>query len=207
MRAHLPAHLQLLATFLYLTGWRKGEALGLTWDRVDFRAGAVRLQPGTTKNDEGRTFPFAALSPMGNLLRRQQLDTIALERATGRAIPWVFHCNGKPLRDFRGAWRKACVAAGCAGRIPHDFRRTAVRNLERAGGPRSVAMKLTGHKTEAVYRRYAIVAEADLAAGVAKLAALHALEAQRRQEIEAARESFDTLLTQLEASSRGNGKA
>ena len=60
-----------------------------------------------------------------------------------------------------------------ATKLLHDFRRTAVRNLERAGVPRSVAMKLTGHKTEAVYRRYAIVAEADLAEGVAKLAELH----------------------------------
>ena len=59
------------------------------------------------------------------------------------------------------------------GRIPHDFRRTAVRNLERAGVPRSVAMKLTGHKTESVYRCYAIVSESDLAEGVTKLAALH----------------------------------
>ena len=63
-------------------------------------------------------------------------------------------------------------AAKLEGRIPHDFRRTAVRNLERAGVPRSVAMKLTGHRTESVYRRYAIVAEADLAEGVAKLASL-----------------------------------
>ena len=57
-------------------------------------------------------------------------------------------------------------------RIPHDFRRTAVRNLERAGVPRSVAMKLTGHKTESIYRRYAIVYEADLSEGVEKLSAL-----------------------------------
>jgi Phage integrase family len=61
--------------------------------------------------------------------------------------------------------------------IPHDFRRTAVRNLERAGVSRSVAMKLVGHKTESIYRRYAIVSQRELAEGVAKLAQLHACPA------------------------------
>ena len=79
----------------------------------------------------------------------------------GRIIPWVFHPQGKPIKDFRGA-QTACEAAGVPGRLFHDLRRTAVRNLERAGVPRSVAMLMTGHKTEAVYRRYAIVSEADL---------------------------------------------
>ena len=64
-----------------------------------------------------------------------------------------------------------------AGWIPHDFRRTAVRNLERAGVPRSAAMKMVGHKTEAIYRRYAIADENMLREGAAKLEAL--LEAQR----------------------------
>ena len=70
------------------------------------------------------------------------------------------------------ATRRASKQAGLVGMIPHDFRRSAVRRLERAGVSRSVAMQLTGHKTESVYRRYAIVAEQDLRYGVATLAAL-----------------------------------
>ncbi len=80
------------------------------------------------------------------------------------------------IRHFRRAWRTACKAAGQPHLIPHDLRRSAVRNLERAGVSRSVAMKLVGHKTEAIYRRYAIVSEADLREGTSKLSALYATE-------------------------------
>ena len=91
---------------------------------------------------------------------------------SGAHGPLVFHANGKGLRyeDYLAAWHRACDAAECRDCIPHDLRRRAVRNLERAGGPRPVAMKLTGHKTESVYRRYAIAAERDLREGVEKLA-------------------------------------
>ena len=174
---NLPPHVATLVTFLFLSGWRLGEALGLTWNQVDFRAGVVRLEPGTTKNDEGRTFPFSVLSRFEAVLRQQRELTTKVERATGQIVPLVFHRDGKPLGDLRRPWKKACKAIGLPNRIMHDFRRTAVRNLERAGVPRSVAMKLTGHKTESVYRRYAIVSEADLKEGVAKLAKLHESQA------------------------------
>ena len=63
------------------------------------------------------------------------------------------------LRDFRKAWETACEKAGHPGKLFHDFRRSAVRTLERSGVPRSTAMAMVGHKTESIYRRYAIVDE------------------------------------------------
>jgi integrase len=187
---HLPEEIRPIARFAYLTGWRRGEILVLQWRQVDFRAGVVRLEPGTTKNDEGRVFPFAILPELAELLRTQREETTTIERDTGRLIPWVFHRDGRPVSDFRGAWARACRKAGVPDKLFHDFRRTAVRNLERAGVSRSVAMKLTGHKTEAIYRRYAIVSESDLAEGVKKLAALHQEGATPRViELDEARQS------------------
>ena len=176
----LSESLRTLVHFLYLTGWRAGEALGLTWAGVDFAGGVIRLEPGVTKNREGREFPFAAFPQLAELLREQHEHTSALERKQGRIIPAVFHREGSAIRSYARAWNAACTAAGLGGRLVHDLRRTAVRNLERAGVSRSVAMKLTGHKTEAVYRRYAITSAADLSEGVAKLATLHGAPASAR---------------------------
>jgi len=96
-----------------------------------------------TKNGEARTFPFSAYPPLSELLTCQRERTVAVEKKTKQIVSHVFHRSGKPILDFRGAWQKACDAAGVRGRLVHDFRRTAGRNLERAGVPRSVAMKLT----------------------------------------------------------------
>ncbi len=159
--------------FAYLTGWRRGEIRSLTWRQVDFAAGVIRLEPGTTKNDEGRTFPFACYQRLRALLQAQWARAREIQQQTGEITPWVFYRGGRQVGDFRFAWLTACSKAGLQGRLVHDLRRTAVRNLERAGVPRSWAMKLTGHKTENVYRRYAIVSEADLAEAVNRLAALH----------------------------------
>ena len=103
--------------------------------------------------------------PFTNELR-QLFDTLWTEREAlqkaGKIVPSVFHRNGKRITSLRGAWEKACEAAGLPGRIPHNLRRSAVRNMERCGLSRSVAMQLTGHKTESVFRRYAITCEANL---------------------------------------------
>jgi integrase len=97
----------------------------------------------------------------------------------GHITPLVFFrmvANGrggkkepKPIRQFTKAWKAACVAAGCPGRIPHDLRRSAIRTFVRAGFSENVAMKLSGHLTSSVFRRYDIVSESDLINAAAAL--------------------------------------
>ena len=140
----------------------------LTLERrqLDLDAGTLRLDAGDTKNDDGRVVYLTAELEVA---LQEQIERVeALQRRLGRIVPWLFpHFHGRQRagqrrEDIRAAWTHACRAAGIPGRLPHDFRRTAVRNMERAGVPRSVAMKLTGHRTETVYRRYAIVSDAEL---------------------------------------------
>jgi len=167
---HLPLPLQRLMTFYFITGCRKQEGLTLQWRQIDFRTGTVLLDPGTTKNNEGRVFPFT--KELRELLESQRADTDKLQRQRGIVCPWVFHRDGQPIRSYDGFWRSACKKAGVPGRRVHDFRRSAVRRLEQAGVSRSVGMKLTGHKTESVYRRYAIVSKSDLEEATRRLDAL-----------------------------------
>lgn len=170
-----------VVTFSYLTGWRtRSEILPLTWDRVDFTAGVVRLDVGQSKNGDGRTFPFDVMPELRDVLGRQKLAADAFEFSHGWRPRWVFFHRdddrggaeaGSRVTAFDKQWRAACKAAGLEGKILHDFRRTAVRDLVRAGVSESVAMKLCGHKTRRVFDRYSIVNEQDLREGVAKRAA------------------------------------
>ena len=152
---NLPYYLRPPLRFAYITGWRiRSEVLPLDVSRVDLEGGCVRLEPGETKNDSGRQFPLT------NDLRavlEAQLDSVAFLRRQGVICPHVFHCpDGRRILSFYERWRAACRAAGVPGRYLHDFRRTAVRNLERAGVPRSTAMSIVGHQTQSIYTRYAI---------------------------------------------------
>lgn len=165
---HLPDELRFVVQFAYITGWRvDSEVLPLQWRQVDFRAGDVRLDAGSTKNGDGRVFPMTR--DLRALLERQRATTTEIERSTAAVCPWVFHRVGQPIRSLRGAFRAACRAAGCPGRLVHDLRRTAVRNLVRAAVPERVAMQLTGHKTRSVFERYNIVSGDDLVEAARRL--------------------------------------
>ena len=153
IRSHLPLPYQDVLDFAYYSGWRRREILGLTWGEVDLDGGVIRLAPERSKTKLSRVLPLAA--PLRDVLRRR-LTLRRLETAR------VFHWEGHPIGDWRKRWHRACRLAGLPGKHLHDCRRTAARNLIRAGVPERVAMTLTGHKTRSVFDRYNIVSEQDL---------------------------------------------
>ena len=174
---------------------RAGESLL----QVKARLGVIRLEPGETKNGKGRDFPYTILPELEALIEQQRSITDAVEKKKGEIVPWLFHRDGRQIKGFRTAWRAACKRVGLAAqaareattskalwktmskeerrgftglkRIPHDFRRTAVRNLIRAEVSQKVAMELTGHLTPSVFDRYNITDDRDRRDAVAKLAA------------------------------------
>lgn len=180
VRHHLGPELGPPIEFAYVTGWRiPSEVLPLGWRNVDMNASEVRLDPGTTKNREGRVFPMT--DDLRALLEERRRLTKTLERKLGRIIPWVFFRvvkdrdgreDVKPIRRLDRPWKAACKAAGCPGRIPHDLRRTAIRNMVRRGITESVAMKLAGHKTRSVFQRYNVTTPGDLRAAAEQLSGL-----------------------------------
>jgi len=162
-RDALPDYFKPVVTFAYYTGWRKQEILSLRWNQVDLNARAVRLNAGTTKNDKGRLVILDGelLEAIQGQWERRKVAEIPGQSPT-LLCPYVFHRDGKPIRDFRKAWNKARKETGLAGKILHDFRRTAVRDMVRAGVHERVAMTISGHQTRSVFDRYNIVSENDL---------------------------------------------
>jgi integrase len=154
----LPSYLKGFSTFAYKVGWRVSEITGLTWKHVDLANGIVRLEPGESKNDEGRTVYLD--DELKEVFNRQWKNRKQNKKLTSYVFP-----NGdgiSKIKDFRGSWKKACKDAGIGKRLFHDFRRTAVRNMIRSGIPEGIAMKISGHKTRSVFDRYNIVSDTDL---------------------------------------------
>jgi integrase len=173
--AHLPEDLQDFARWGYLTGWRKGEIASLRWNELSMETRQLRLRGQFTKNGEPRVIPL-----MGELweivLRRRQarryegengetvLSPLVFFRQKGRGVPKA----GIAVTEFRKSWKAACIAAEKPEALFHDFRRTAVRNMVRAGVDRKVAMLISGHKTESIFERYNITDDRDLEVAVRK---------------------------------------
>jgi integrase len=156
----LPGYLKPILAFGYCSGWRISEILELTWDRVDLKEGKVWLDPGETKNQEGRTF----------YLTRELVEVMkALHRNRRLNSARVFLRNGEIIKGFRKAWISACGKAGLKGKIFHDFRRTALRNMVRSMVPEKVAMTISGHKSRNVFERYNIVSDQDLREAALKI--------------------------------------
>ena len=152
---------------------RRGEILSLKWEHVDLLNRQIRLNPGDTKNGEGRVIPLG--DELADTLRSQlhlrnttvpdcQLVFFRIVKTKEHPVPrWL------PIGDFRKAWEAACAESGLTSQKFHDLRRSAVRNLVRSGVQERVAMMISGHKTRSVFDRYNIVSEQDLTDAVRKL--------------------------------------
>jgi len=180
---HLPEYMRPFVEAAYITGWRRGELRGLRWSQVDSENGTIRLERGTTKSGEPRSFPFSVHPRLVELLREQRKRTTAFEREHDTVCPWVFHRNGHQVSWYYDGWKTACRKAGVPGRLLHDLRRSAVRNLVRAGASEQVSMSITGHKTRSVFDRYHIVSSTDQIEAVRKLASLHGATAPEPRRV------------------------
>ena len=157
----LPDYLQDFTRFGFLTGWRKGEIASLVWSDLDLDARIIILRGQEAKNGHSRKVPlegelWAIIERRCNARRyKQPDDTVGISQH-------VFHREGKPIGDYRKAWASASKKARLEGKLFHDFRRTAARNMRRAGVSEKVCMDLLGHKTTSMFHRYNITDERDL---------------------------------------------
>ena len=160
--AELPEHLRGITCIAYHVANRKSELFHMEWTAVELDGNppVFTLWPGETKNDDGRTLP---------ILPGEMMDTLRQLKAKRdemwpRAKHVFLNAEGRPLAHhmMRNDWDNACARAGVPGLLFHDLRRSAVRNLRRAGITQKVAREFSGHKTDAVFDRYNITDFEDL---------------------------------------------
>jgi integrase len=158
LRAVLPDYVKIPLLIGYWTGMRAGEILMLRWEQLDLERGFLRLEPGTTKNGQGRLIPL--VTEVSEILWQWKQHVLAHYPS----CRWVCHYRGKRLLAMpTKSWKKACERVGIEGKLFHHLRRTAVRNMVRAGIPERVAMAISGHRSRSVFDRYDIVNHKDIA--------------------------------------------
>jgi len=178
--AHLPQYLRDFARFGFITGWRKGSISTLCWD--DVGDGVMYLRAENAKQRKAESLPLhGELAAI--IERRRAARIIEAEDGTKRIAKFVFHRDGEPVGDFRKAWKTACKLASVDHRLFHDLRRTASRNLISAGVPQAIAMRITGHKTDSMFRRYAIVNEEQKREALAKTEQYLSAQAQESKVV------------------------
>lgn len=169
-----------LITFLYNSGWRSGEGKSLLWSEVDLERNMIRLPAEKSKSKKPRNLPI--IGALQEIIQRR----IAARRLD---CPFVFHRNGKPIASFRKAFKAAAKDAGMPGLVPHDMRRSAVRNFRRAGLSEHEGMKLSGHETDSIYRRYDIISDDDLTESMNRVQEHLKKEAENRKVVPLKRET------------------
>ncbi|MBZ5668022.1 MAG: site-specific integrase, partial [Acidobacteriia bacterium] len=148
LRDALPDYLRPLFVIAYFTGVRLGELLAIEWEQVDWEQEFITLHADETKSGHTRAVP---------IFDGDMRDWLIWSRENAEGCSRVFHRNGTPIKEFRGAWKAACQLAGVPDLKFHDLRRTAVRNMRRMGVSQVVRMRITGHRTDSMERRYNIV--------------------------------------------------
>jgi integrase len=148
--------------WFFYTGMRPGETKALGWADFNRETWSIKLQGKDAKTGQPRSIALAG--PLRSVIERRI-------QARRLDCPFIFHRDGAKVGEFRKAWKTACKEAGLTGKLVYDFRRTAVRNMTKAGVPRNIAMKISGHKTEAVFERYNIGTDEDIREAIEKTAA------------------------------------
>lgn len=181
IRRHLHADSQVPVAVAYvLSGRMFSEVLSLQRRHLDLAAGTLRLDPGMTKNGDGRLVYLP--DDLKAVLAAHEEQVRALERRTGQIIPSLFpHLGGaggwaarmqgqrQAKSTFKMRWKTACKRAGCPGLLIHDLRRTAIGNMDRRGIRTVVRMAISGHRTRSVHDGYNVVGDADLREAARKM--------------------------------------
>jgi integrase len=183
--AELPPHLQTLLVLGFHLGMRRGELVKLKWSQVEWHANSIRLEKAQTKSKQARLAPL-----YGTLRKWLEAAYVARDADCPTIVAYQSAPLTKPgesssIAETKTAWASARIRAGVPDILIHDLRRTAVRNMVRAGIPEKTAMLISGHKTRSMFDRYTIIDEKDIELAGQKLEAFERAEKEVRAKVRA----------------------